>query len=74
MAEASRASALLSGRPTVGFEDVKTVAPSVLNHRVILNYQARFDGVDTFTVVDSLLAALDDTDLNLPDDLEIRSA
>ena len=73
MAEASRASALLSGRPTVGFEDVKAVAPSVLNHRVILNYQARFDGVDTFTVVDSLLAALDDTDLNLPDDLEIRS-
>jgi MoxR-like ATPase len=74
MAEASRASALLSGRPTVGFEDVKAVAPSVLNHRVILNYQARFDGVDTFMVVDSLLAALDDTDLNLPDDLEIRSA
>ena len=74
MAEASRASALLSGRPTVGFEDVKAVAPSVLNHRVILNYQARFDGVDTFTVVDSLLVALDDTALNLPDDLEIRSA
>ena len=74
MAEASRASALLSGRPTVGFEDVKAVASAVLNHRVILNYQARFDGVDTFTVVDSLLAALDETDLNLPDDLEIRSA
>ena len=74
MAEASRASALLAGRPTVGFEDVKAVASAVLNHRVILNYQARFDGVDTFTVVDSLLTALDDTDLNLPDDLEIRSA
>ena len=74
MAEASRASALLAGRPTVGFEDVKVVASAVLNHRVILNYQARFDGVDTFTVVNSLLAALDETDLNLPDDLEIRSA
>ncbi len=74
MAEAARASALLAGRPTVGFEDVTAVASAVLNHRVILNYQARFDGVDTFTVVDSLLAALDDTDLNLPDDLEIRSA
>ena len=74
MAEAARASALLAGRPTVGFEDVKTVASAVLNHRVILNYQARFDGVDTFTVVDSLLAALDETDLNLPDDLKIRSA
>lgn len=74
MAEASRAAALLSGRPTVGFEDVKMVAPAVLNHRVILNYQARFDGVDTFTVVDTLLKALDETDLNLPDDLEVRSA
>lgn len=74
MAEAARASALLSGRPTVGFEDVKAVASAVLNHRVILNYQARFDGVDTFTVVDTLLASLDETDLNLPDDLEVRSA
>ena len=74
MAEASRASALLAGRPTVGFEDVKTVASPVLNHRVILNYQARFDGVDTFVVVNSLLAALDETGLNLPDDLEVRSA
>ena len=74
MAEASRASALLSGRPTVGFEDVKVVASSVLNHRVILNYQARFDGVNTFSVVDSLLTALDETDLNLPDDLEVRPA
>ena len=74
MAEAARASALLAGRPTVGFDDVKIVASAVLSHRVILNYQARFDGVDTFAVVDGLLAALDETDLNLPDDLEIRSA
>lgn len=73
MAEASRASALLSGRPTVGFEDVNAVAASVLNHRVILNYQARFDGVDTFSVVNGILAALDEADLNLPDDLEVQS-
>ena len=73
MAEAARASALISGRPTVGFEDVKTVAPSVLNHRVILNYQARFDGVDTFSVVGSLLDSIDETELNLPDDLKIQS-
>ena len=74
MAEASRASALLSGRPTVGFEDVKAVAASVLNHRVILNYQARFDSVDTFAVVNGILTALDEADLNLPDDLEVHSA
>ena len=74
MAEAARASALISGRPTVGFEDVKSVAPFVLNHRVILNYQARFDGVDTFSVVGSLLDSIDETELNLPDDLKIRPA
>ena len=74
MAEASRASALLSGRPTVGFEDVKAVAASVLNHRVILNYQARFDSVDTFSVVNGLLTVLDEANLNLPDDLEVHSA
>ena len=74
IAEAARASALISRRPTVGFEDVKTVAPSVLNHRVILNYQARFDGVDTFSVVGSLLDSIDETELNLPDDLKIQSA
>ncbi|MEX0744317.1 MAG: hypothetical protein WD118_01840 [Phycisphaeraceae bacterium] len=28
-------------RRTVGFEDIKAVAPAVLNHRMILNYQAR---------------------------------
>ena len=53
---------------------MKAVASCVLNHRVILNYQARFDGVDTLAIVEGLLAALDETDLNLPDGLEIRSA
>ncbi len=43
IAEAARAHALVAGRPSVGFEDVKVVAQPVLNHRLILNYQARFD-------------------------------
>ena len=45
MAEASRAYALLAGRPSVGFEDVRAVAPAVMNHRLILNYKARFDQI-----------------------------
>ena len=40
MGEAARANALLDGRPTVGFEDVTAVAKPVMNHRLILNYQA----------------------------------
>jgi MoxR-like ATPase len=71
MAEAARAVALLSGRPTVGFEDVKAVAAPVLNHRLILNYKARLDLVDTFAVVRDLLAAVEETGLNLPTDFSI---
>ncbi len=71
MAEASRAHALLAGRPTVGFEDVRTVAPPVLNHRIILNYQARFDRVDSFAVINSLLAGLDEAAMHLPADMEV---
>jgi len=73
IAEAARGVALISGRPTVGFEDVKSVAPSVLNHRLVLNYKARFDEVDSFVVVESLLSAMDETGLNLPPGIEITT-
>ena len=72
LAEAARAFALLAGRPTVGFEDVKAVAAPVLNHRLILNYKARLDQVDAFTLVRDLLAGLDETGLSLPGDLEVE--
>ncbi len=71
MAEASRAYALISGRPTVGFEDVQAVAPAVLNHRVLLNYQARFDKVDTHGVIADLVGTLDEAGLDLPADMEV---
>ena len=71
LAESSRAVALLNGRPTVGFEDVETVASPVLNHRLILNYKARLDRVDTFGVIGDLLKRLDATELNLPADISL---
>ncbi len=71
LAEAARGVALLAGRPTAGFEDVRAVAAAVLNHRLILNYKARLDQVDTFTVVRDLLAGVDEAGLHLPADLEI---
>jgi len=71
IAEAARAEALLAGRPTVGFEDVRAVAPAVLNHRIILNYKARFDSVDTFAVTDELLDSLDEAELDLPRDVQV---
>ncbi len=67
--EAARALALIDGRPTAGFEDVKTVAPAVLNHRILLNYKARFDRVDSFGVIEALLKEVDETGINLPEDI-----
>jgi MoxR-like ATPase len=71
MAEAARGVALLAGRPTAGFEDVKAVAGPVLNHRLILGYKARLDGVDPAAVVNGLLGRLDEAGLDLPAGLEI---
>jgi len=73
MAEAARAHALIAGRPTVGFEDVKAVAAAVLNHRVLLNYQARFDKVDSDAVVAALLERLDEAGVDLPGDIEMET-
>ncbi len=73
MAEAARAYAMLAGRPTVGFEDVKTIAAPVLNHRLVVNYKARFDGVDSHAIISKLLAQLDETGIKLPRDVQIEA-
>jgi len=74
MGEAARAHALINGRPTVGFEDVAVVAKAVMNHRLILNYQARFDRMDTGQVLADLLEELDETGLDLPADVSLQNA
>jgi len=74
IAEAARGHALISGRPTVGFEDVKAVAEPVLNHRLLLNYQARFDRMTPSRLVQELLGQLDETGLKLPSDVELQTA
>ena len=71
IAEAARGYALMSGRPTVGFEDAKAVAPAVLNHRILLNYKARFDQTDSFAIIEGLLSAVDEVGLKLPSDIVI---
>ena len=73
MAEAARGYAMIAGRPTAGFEDVKAVAAAVLNHRIILNYKARFDQVAIFAIIDELLGGLDEAGMDLPDDIELAA-
>lgn len=74
IAEAARAEALVAGRPSVGFEDVTAVAPAALTHRLILNYQARFDRIDAQQVIARVLETLDQTDLHLPGDIQVQPA
>ena len=46
LADAARAAALMAGKPNVGFDEVRTVAPAVLGHRILPDYSARLDGWD----------------------------
>ena len=43
-----------------------------MNHRLILNYQARFDRVDASRVLTDLLEELDETGLDLPTDVSLQ--
>ncbi len=57
LAAASRAWALSKGKPNVGFDEVKDVASAVLNHRLVLSYEAGLERVTAGTVVSELVAA-----------------
>ncbi|MBU3912486.1 MAG: MoxR family ATPase [Nanoarchaeota archaeon] len=52
---ASKAEALMNGRKYVLPSDVKTVAASVLRHRIILNYEAEAEKISIDAIIESLL-------------------
>ncbi|MBX2941114.1 MAG: MoxR family ATPase [Cyclobacteriaceae bacterium] len=52
---ASKAMAYLEGRDYVLPEDIKEIALDVLNHRIILNYEAEADNVRTADIIKVLL-------------------
>ncbi|MBA2302375.1 MAG: MoxR family ATPase [Acidobacteria bacterium] len=54
----AKARALLDGRIVAAPEDVSAVAPAVLRHRVLVNFQAEADGLDADAIVGRLLAAI----------------
>ena len=51
----SRAHAWFRGRDHVTPDDVQTIAPDVLRHRLILSYEAEADGITSDRVVEELL-------------------
>jgi len=52
---AAKAIAFFNQRDYVLPEDIKEIATDVLNHRIILNYEAEADGVTTEQIVEKLL-------------------
>jgi MoxR-like ATPase len=56
--ECGRVLALMRGRMHLSIEDVATVAPAVLRHRIILNFDAHADGETTETILNKILAGV----------------
>jgi MoxR-like ATPase len=55
LAAAAKARAVMAERTNASFEDVRHVAPAVLRHRIILDYNARIEGLSTDDAIRSLL-------------------
>ena len=55
MAAAARGRALLQGRVNAAYEDVRAVAVPVLQHRLVLDYHARLEGLTGTAVATALL-------------------
>ncbi len=52
---AARARAWLDGRDYVGPEDIQSVAPDVLRHRLVLSFEAEADGISPDSIIERLL-------------------
>ena len=52
---ASKAKALLDGRPNASRDDVKSIAKSALRHRVLPSFFAESEGLDSDSIIDHLL-------------------
>jgi MoxR-like ATPase len=55
---AAKARAVVHGRPAVSLDDIRTVAPPVLRHRVLVNFQAIAEGITSERVVADVLAGV----------------
>jgi MoxR-like ATPase len=56
---AARAHAFLNGRGYVTPQDVKSIAPDVLRHRIILSYEAEAEGKTTDDLIEVLLERIE---------------
>lgn len=74
LAAAAKAKALMEGRTNASFEDVRGVAVPVLVHRIILDYNARLDGMSNRDVVVELLKEIPFKQDDMPSTLKKEGA
>jgi len=61
LALAGRINALLEGRYSLSFEDLRAVAHNALRHRLTLNFEAETQGITADKIVDEVLAYIPET-------------
>lgn len=70
LASAAKARALMNERPNASFEDVQAVAPSVLRHRILLDYNAQIEGTTVNQVISQILSEVPFQDQATPKNLK----
>ena len=55
---AAKAAALLDGRPNASIDDIRALAPAVMQHRLVLGYEALADNRTAGAIVADILAAV----------------
>lgn len=58
LALAARAHAFLNGRGYVTPQDIKSIGPDVLRHRIIVSYEAEAEAVTSETIIERIFAGL----------------
>ncbi|PZR77368.1 MAG: ATPase, partial [Chthoniobacterales bacterium] len=58
LALAARAHAFLNGRGYVTPQDIKSIGPDVLRHRIIVSYEAEAESITSETIVGRIFAGL----------------
>ena len=55
MVAAARARAFMQGRPNVSIDDIAMVAPMVLQHRLVMNFQGEAEGILVRQIIEDLV-------------------
>ena len=56
----AKAKALLDGRPTPSIEDIQLLAPEILRHRILPNFNAEAEGIKVDDIVNQLIQKSED--------------